>query len=134
MILKRRHHTLSMIIDMWGYINSTFLPALLLFVLIHDSDAFIFKYGLYAFIIITILTVIFFILKCLNYQYELSSYDFHLYSGYLNKEEQIIPYNKIQNINKKTTALHRLFHMTSLHFETAMSGDNATVVFNAISE
>src|SRR5699024_7942808 len=58
----------------------------------------------------------------------------HLYSGYLNKEEQIIPYNKIQNINKKTTALHRLFHMTSLHFETAMSGDNATVVFNAISE
>lgn len=134
MISKRRHHPLSMIIDMWGYIKSAFLPALFLFVLNHDSDAFIWKYGRYAFIIITILTVIFLMLKWLTYQYELTTNAFHLYSGYLNKEEQIIPYNKIQNINKKTTALHRLFHMTSLHFETAMSGDNATVVFNAISE
>src|SRR5699024_12432558 len=81
-----------------------------------------------------IFAVHYIMLKLQTYQYKLTTNAFHLYSRYLNKEKQIIPYKKIQNINKKTTALHRLFHMTSLHFETAMSGDNATVVFNAISE
>src|SRR5699024_1301259 len=134
MISKRRHHPLSMIIDMWGYIKSAFLPALFLFVLNHDSDAFIWKYGRYAFIIITILTVIFLMLKWLTYQYELTTNAFHLYSGYLNKEGQIIPYSEIQQTDKTTTALLRVFHMASLHFESAMSGDSATVVLNASTE
>lgn len=134
MIPRKRYHPLSILIDIWGYIKGAFIPALFLFVLKYNSDFFVWKYGRYVFIAITILAFLAFILKWLTYQYKVTANAFHLYSGYIDKEEQIVPYDKIQNINRKTSVIHRLFHMTSLQFETAMTEESATITFQALSE
>lgn len=130
----KRYHPFSIIMDIWDYLKSAFIPALFLFVLNLDSDSFIWKYGRYAFIVITGCSFAYFILKWFTRKFELSNHAFHLYQGIFNKEEQTIPFQRVQNTNRKTSAAHRLFHMTSLRFETAMSGENATVVFKAINK
>src|SRR5699024_2574228 len=100
---SKRYHPLTLIINFWNYVRSAAIPALFLFVLNLDSESFIWKYGRYAFVIITMVAIGNYILKWLCNRYTLKEHAFHLYSGIFNKEEQIVPYNKIQNINRKTT-------------------------------
>src|SRR5690625_324690 len=133
MITKKRHHPLVIVFHFWGYIKTFYIPAIVLFIIRYDSDAFIWKYGRYAFIIITILTGIGIVIRWLTVKYELKEQAFYLYKGMFNKEEQIVPFNRVQNINRHTTFFHRVLKRTSIQFETGMSGENATVSFKVVS-
>ncbi|GJM74681.1 hypothetical protein HMSSN036_68970 [Paenibacillus macerans] len=45
----------------------------------------------------------------------------------------MIPFSKIQNINRHTTLFHRIFKVTAIRFETGMEGEDAAVEFRVIS-
>ncbi|PWA07528.1 hypothetical protein DCC39_16645 [Pueribacillus theae] len=129
---KKRYHPLLIFYDLWGYVKSVFFLILIL-AFNYKSQTFFMKYGRYAFYLYTAITIIYFILKWFTHQYKLGDTAFHLYKGIFNKQERTIPYSKIQNVNRHTSKFHRLFKVTSIHFETAMQGDDATVKFEVIS-
>jgi len=131
---KSRHHPLTIILDIWGFIRGSIFIIFFLFIINFTSENLIWKYGRYAYIIVAIFSLIYLIWKWISKKYELTETAFHLYKGIFNKEEQVVPFDRIQNVNRKTTIVHRVFGMTSLYFETAMSGENATVTFPALTK
>src|SRR5690625_6330984 len=59
---------------------------------------------------------------------------FHLYTGFFIKSEQTVPFAKIENVNRRTSVFHRICNMTSIQFETGMTGAEATVEFAVVSK
>lgn len=133
MMKPKRYHPLLMLFDVWGFVKNVFFLVIILFVLNYQSQSFLFKYGRYAFYLYTVITFVYIISKWLTHKYKLGDTAFHLYKGIFTKKEQTIPYEKIQNVNRHISVFHRIFKMTSIHFETAMSGEDTTIKFNVIS-
>ena len=79
------------------------------------------------------LTLISIILKWFTHKYELDYRSFHLYKGIFSKSERTIPFSKVQNVNRHTSFFHRIFKVTSVSFETGMTGEDAAVRFEVIS-
>lgn len=134
MIRAKRYHPLLMLFDLYGLIKSTFFVFIFLFVIKADYKSPFITYGRYAFFIVLGAGVIYILLKWLTRKYKLDDQSFHLYEGIFSKTERTIPFSKIQNVNRHTGLFHRLFHVTSISFETGMSGDESAVTFQVVSK
>lgn len=129
----KRYHPITMLFDLWAFAKGMVIFAIYLFVIKSQSMSMWIKYGRIAFYAVIVIGLIFIVFSWLTKKYKLDDTSFHLYKGIFSKSERTIPFSKIQNVNRHTSLLHRIFQMTSLHFETGMSGEDATVTFEAIS-
>ncbi|MCZ2259599.1 PH domain-containing protein [Sporosarcina sp. G11-34] len=129
----KRYNPLIIIFDLWSLIKNSFFFVLFLFVLRYGSDSTFIKYGRIAFFIFFGLTIISIILKWFTHKYKLDDVSFHIYKGLFNKSEQTIPFSKIQNVQRRTSLLHRLLGVTSITFETGISQADTSVKFEVLS-
>ncbi|WP_188067494.1 PH domain-containing protein [Brevibacillus brevis] len=133
MMEAKRYHPLTILFDLIIQVKHLFFPALILFVFNHDSTNAFITYGRIVFYIYVGGMLAYLLLKWVSYKYRLNDTAFHLYEGILTKKKQTIPFSKIQNVNRHTTLLHRIFKVTSIRFETGMIGDDSRVEFAVIS-
>lgn len=129
----KRYSPLTILFDIGRLLKNSFFFIIYLYVIRANSESMITKYGRIIFLIIIGLTLISIIYKWFTHKYKISDDTFHLYKGLFSKSERTIPFSKVQNVNRHTTLFHRLFKMTSIHFETAITGESATVKFEVIS-
>ncbi|MED1780463.1 PH domain-containing protein [Brevibacillus fortis] len=129
----KRYHPLNILFDLILQVKHLFFPALILFVFNYDSTNAFIMYGRIVFYIYVGGMQVYLVLKWVSYKYRLDDTSFHLYEGIFTKKKQTIPFTKIQNVNRHTTLLHRIFKVTSIRFETGMVGDDSTVEFAVIS-
>ncbi|WP_217438031.1 MULTISPECIES: PH domain-containing protein [unclassified Brevibacillus] len=129
----KRYHLLNILFDLITQVKHLFFPALILFVFNRDSTNAFITYGRIVFYIYVVGMLVYLVLKWFSYKYRLDDTAFHLYQGIFTKTKQTIPFAKIQNVNRHTTLLHRIFKVTSIRFETGMVGDDSTVEFAVIS-
>lgn len=131
---EKRYNPLVVIFDLWNLLKNSFFFVIFLFIIKYGSDSSFIKYGRIAFFIFFGITVISIILKWFTHKYKLDDDSFHIYKGIFNKSERTIPFEKIQNVQRRTSLFHRVFRVTSISFETGMTGlDNAAVKFEVIS-
>ncbi|TCS94148.1 PH domain-containing protein [Hazenella coriacea] len=130
----KRYSPLIILFDLGKLLRNSSFFAIYLYVVNTNSESFFIKYGRIVFLIAVGLTLFSIVYKWFTHKYELDDQSFHLYKGLFSKSEQTIPFSKIQNVNRHTSLFHRIFKMTSIHFETAMTGENATIKFKVISQ
>ncbi|MBG9943979.1 membrane protein [Brevibacillus formosus] len=133
MMEAKRYHPLTILFDLIIQVKHLFFPALILFVFNYDSTNAFITYGRIVFYIYVAGMLVYLLLKWVSYKYRLDETAFHLYQGIFTKKKQTIPFTKIQNVNRHTTLLHRIFKVTSIRFETGMVGDDSSVEFAVIS-
>lgn len=133
MIKPKRYHPLTMLFSLWELIRSFFLFALLLFVFNSGSDDFVMRYGRIAFLIIISVLVGRIVYDWLIQKYMIKQDTFHLYTGLIKKTERRIPFSRVHNVQRHRSFLHRLLNITSVTFETSMSGEDAAVKFEVLS-
>ena len=129
----KRYHPLIIIFDLFHLIKNCFFFFIFLFVIKYGSVSPFFKYGRIAFIILFGYSIVYILLKWYTHKYKLEETSFYISKGIFLKTVQTIPFTKIQNINRRTSFLHKIFQVTSIRFETGMSGDDSTVEFKVIS-
>ncbi|GIP34718.1 PH domain-containing protein [Paenibacillus sp. J2TS4] len=132
MTKAKRYHPLTLLLDLWKLIRNSIVFALFLFVIKAGSDSHFITFGRIIFLLVIGISLISILLKWFTHKYELDDRSFHLYKGIINKSEQTIPFSKVQNVNRHTSLFHQIFKMTSIHFETGMAGEEATVEFKVI--
>ncbi|MFS0557336.1 PH domain-containing protein [Brevibacillus sp. 179-C9.3 HS] len=129
----KRYHPLNILFDLSKQVKNLFFPALILFVFNYDSTTAFVTYGRMVFYIYVGGMLVYLVLRWLSYKFKLDDTSFHLYEGIFTKTKQTIPFTKIQNVNRHTTLLHRMFQVTSIRFETGMTGDDSAVEFAVIT-
>lgn len=130
---KKRYSPLTILFEIGSLLKNSFLFAIYLYVIKAGSESAITKYGRIIFIIVVGLTFISIIYKWFTHKYKVIDDSFHLYRGLFSQSERTIPFSKVQNVNQHTTLFHRFFKVTSIHFETASTGDDSTIKFAVIS-
>ena len=66
-------------------------------------------------------------------KYEIINESFHIYQGLFIKNERIVPFTKVQNVQRQTSFLHRFIKLTSLTLETGIAGSDGAVEFKVIT-
>jgi len=130
----KRYHLLSMLFDLWGLAKTSFFMVIYLFVIRFGSESAFTTYGRIAFYLFVGISIVSIILKWVTHKYKMEDQSFHLYKGRFIKSKLIIPFSKIQNVNRRTSLFHRIFKKTSIRFETSMAGSDDAVAFNVISQ
>ncbi|MGF2614524.1 PH domain-containing protein [Rossellomorea vietnamensis] len=128
-----RYHPLLMVFRLWKLVRDSAFFLLFLFVLKRDSDSLFIYYGKWVFLVIVTVSLISIPLKWLYETYAYDERAFYLKKGIFTKKEQTVPFSKVQNVNRHTSLLHRVFGLTSLQFDTASAGEDAEVKFEAVT-
>lgn len=130
----RRYHPLLMLYDLWKLLRNSVFFVLYLYVIKAGSESAFIHYGRVLFLVASGLTLISILFKWLTHKYEWDEQSFHLYKGMFSKTERTVPYSRIQNVNRHTSVFHRIFNVTSVHFESGMAGEDSSVGFKVISQ
>lgn len=130
----KRYHPLTIVFDLFNFVKNIAIIAFLLFVVNYGSESLIYRIGRWIFLVITILTVITLIMKWVVNKFSTTERAFHLKSGIFSKTERTIYYEKVQNVQRHTSFLHKLFRMTSIIFETSASGSDSKVEFKVVTK
>ncbi|RRJ64066.1 hypothetical protein EHV15_14860 [Paenibacillus oralis] len=128
----KRYHPLVMLLAIWNLGKNAIYFFVFLFVLKAGSDAAWVKYGRLALLVVAGFSLLSILWSWSTRRYQLDDTSFRLYQGVFVKSKRVIPFSKIQNINRQTTLFHRIFKVTAIRFETGMEGEDAAVVFRVI--
>lgn len=134
MTKKKRYSPLIVLFELGSLLRNSLIFVFYLFILKSDSTSTLIRYGRWAFLIIFGLTIWSIFYKWWTRKYALNEHAFTFYKGLFKKSEQTIPFTKVQNINHHRSFFHRLFKMTSIHFETGMTGASETITFEVLSQ
>lgn len=129
-----RYHPLLVLFRLWKLVKNSIFFVVYLFIIKADSESVFVEYGRLLFFAVFGIIFISIILKWFTHKYKLDDQSFHLYNGIFSKSERTIPFSSIQNVNRHTSFFHRMFHVTSTSFETGMTGEEAGVKFEVISQ
>lgn len=129
----KRYHPLLILFEVWKLIKNTFSIIILLFVIQMGSKAQWVIYGRWIFYLVIVGCLITIVWRWFTERYRLDDTSFHLAQGVFVKSKRTIPFRKIQNVNRHASLFHRIFKVTSIRFETGMTGDEAAVEFQVIS-
>ncbi len=130
----KRYSPLVVLFDLGKLVRNSFFFVIYLYVIKAGSASLFIKYGRIVFLLAVGWTFLSIIYKWFTHKYELDHQSFHLYKGLFSKSEQTIPFSKIQNVNRHTSIFHRMFNMTSIHFETGVKDEGSTIKFDVISQ
>lgn len=126
-----RYHPLTIVFDMWKTAKNSFFAIFYLYILNFSSDSTFIYYARIVFWIFIGITFITIFIKWYTNKYTVNETSFNLFHGIFKKTKQTIPFSKIQNVNRHTSLFHRLFNVTSIHFETGTAEDSS-VKFSVI--
>ncbi|MEN8698062.1 PH domain-containing protein [Bacillus infantis] len=132
MIEEKRHHPLIMLMNLYQLVKGSIFIVFFLFVIKFGSDAAYVKYGRLVFFLFMLVSAVSIVLKWLTSTYKLDGSSFHLKEGIFTKSNQTIPFSKVQNVNYRTSLFHRIFGLTSIRFETGMTGADSAIEFKVI--
>ncbi|GKV66970.1 MULTISPECIES: PH domain-containing protein [unclassified Sporosarcina] len=134
MMSFQRYHPLTILFEVAGFIKSTAIFAFLLFVVKFGSTSVLIQIGQWGFLAVTALTLITLVMKWFANRYATDDQGFHIKSGIFSKIERTVYYEKIQNVQRQTSFLHKLFRMTSITFETGAGSADASVEFAVLTK
>lgn len=106
---------------------------IMLYVLNFGSEKMYMKVLQIGFLVYLVWKVISVILKWYTYKYQIKDGTLYITSGLVSKSYRTVPLHKVQNVQQRTTLFHKIFRLTSLTFETGMTGDQGSVPFEMIS-
>lgn len=130
----KRYHPLIMLFDISQLIKNAIFLVISLSMLKFASQSSYSIIGKALFFSIFAMSAISIIFKWFTHKYKIDDACFHIYNGFLSKTVQTIPFTKIQNINRHASLLHRIFNVTSISFETSMTGEGSSIKFEVISK
>lgn len=133
MIIRRRYHPLIMVYQLLQFFKGMFFLFLFFFLIKLDSEELYVQIGQIVLIVWSITYMIYIFLKWLTWKYTLDDEAFHFYKGIFVRSVQTIPITKIQNTQHHKTLFHRIFGVTSVKFDTGMSGEDSAIRFQIIS-
>lgn len=129
-----RYHPLSIAFRIYQFIKNSIFIILLLFLLRRDSEFWLFEYGRYTFIAIFVLRILYLVIAWFVEKYEWKDRAFHIHKGVFVRHTSTVPFSRIQNVTRKTTAFHKLMGLTSLTFETARDGQDDAIHFEVLTK
>lgn len=129
---NRRFHFLSVILQIASFFKSWFFPLLLIFVFNFNNDALLWTIARYVALFFIVWSIIEAILTWRTTTYRFEEEQVVLKHGIFSKTRQTIDYDRIQNIQRKTSALHKILGLTTLTLETGATGDDASIELDAI--
>lgn len=130
----KRYHPLTILFDLYGFVKNTAIFALILFVFNYGSESLLVRIGRWAFLLGAFLTLFSLLMKWFSNRYAADGEAFHLKAGIFQKTERTVYYEKVQNVQRRTSFLHKLFRMTSVSFQTGATGVDAKVEFTAVTQ
>ncbi|WP_210467921.1 PH domain-containing protein [Sporosarcina sp. 6E9] len=130
----KRYHPLTILFDIYGFVKNVAFFALILFVFNYGSESMLIRIGRWAFLFGAILTLVSLLMKWFSNRYAADEQAFHLKAGIFQKTERIVYYEKVQNVQRRTSFLHKIFRMTSISFQTGATGVDAKVEFKAVTQ
>lgn len=131
--MKKRLHPINILFKIVGLARNMVFPFIFLFIINMGSDSIFIKYGRIALLLLIACSVLGIILTWFTHRYEIEGRTLHIHQGIVFKTHRNVHLARIQNIQKHTSFLHRLFKLTSITLETGTSGDEASVKFDVIS-
>lgn len=129
----KRYSPLSILYDFGDFIKNTFFIYLLVYVFNGNSTSWLMITARYAGVVLPVIILLISIAVWFTRKYKIDESTCYVYSGIFNRKTQSIPIHKIQNMNEERNFLHKILRVTTLNFETAASGDDATISFQVIS-
>ncbi|MCG3088407.1 PH domain-containing protein [Sporosarcina cyprini] len=130
----KRYHPLTLVYDLFTFVKNMAIVAIVLFVVNYGSKSFLFVWGRRLFAVIVVLTVVSLGFKWLTNRYAVDHQAFHLKSGLFTKTERTVYFDKVQNVQRRTSFIHKLFRMTSMTFETAADASDSNVEFKMVTK
>ncbi|MGW8427466.1 PH domain-containing protein [Peribacillus simplex] len=129
----KRLHAFKIPFEFWKLLKGNAFFIIMLYVLNFGSEKTYMKVLQIGFLVFLIWKVISIILKWYTYKYQIKERTLYITSGFISKSYRTVPLHKVQNVQQRTTLFHKIFSLTSLTFETGMTGDQGTVPFEVIS-
>lgn len=130
---SKRYHPLVMLLGIWNLGKNTVYLFFLLFVLKAGSETPWVKYGRLGLLGIVAFSLLYIVWNWLTRRYLLDDTSFRLEQGVFVKAKKVVPFAKIQNINRQRTLFHRIFKVTAIRFELGLDGEDAAVEFKVIT-
>ncbi|WP_397539983.1 PH domain-containing protein [Rummeliibacillus pycnus] len=128
----KRISSIKLVLNYLKLIKNLLIPTLVLFVLNDTSTNRIWHLFWIAYPFILILMFLYIFLSWFTYRYGYDESAFYIHSGIFTKNKQVIPFNRIQNIQRKRKIIHKLFRKTHIVFSTASATDE-DVIFDMLS-
>ncbi|WHY57251.1 PH domain-containing protein [Peribacillus simplex] len=129
----KRLHPFKIPFEFWKLLKGNAFFIIMLYVLNFGSEKMYMMVLQVGFLVYLIWKVISVILKWYTYKYQIKEGTIYITSGLISKSYRTVPLHKVQNVQQRTTLFHKIFSLTSLTFETGMTGDQGTVPFEVIS-
>ncbi|WP_144550427.1 PH domain-containing protein [Peribacillus simplex] len=129
----KRLHPFKIPFEFWKLLKGNAFFIIMLYVLNFGSEKTYMKVLQIGFLVYLIWKVISIILKWYTYKCQIKEGTIYITSGLISKSYRTVPLHKVQNVQQRTTLFHKIFSLTSLTFETGMTGDQGTVPFEVIS-
>ncbi|UZD47475.1 PH domain-containing protein [Peribacillus frigoritolerans] len=129
----KRLHPIKIPFEFWKLLKGNVFFIIMLYVLNFGSEKMYMKVLQIGFLVYLVWKVISVILKWYTYKYQIKEGTLYITSGLVSKSYRTVPLHKVQNVHQRTTLFHKIFRLTSLTFETGMTGDQGSVPFEMIS-
>ncbi|RRN69437.1 hypothetical protein EI200_16725 [Peribacillus simplex] len=129
----KRLHPFKIPFELWKFLKGNVFFIIMLYALNFGSEKMYMKILQIVFLVYLIWNVLSIILKWYTYKYKIKEGTIYIASGIISKSYRTVPLHKVQNVQQRTTLFHKIFGLTSLTFETGMTGDQGTLPFEVIS-
>lgn len=129
----KRLHPIKIPFEFWKLLKGNVFFIIMLYVLNFGSEKMYMKVLQIGFLVYLVWKVISVILRWYTYKYQIKEGTLYITSGLVSKSYRTVPLHKVQNVQQRTTLFHKVFRLTSLTFETGMTGDQGSVPFEMIS-
>ncbi|MHA6260882.1 PH domain-containing protein [Sporosarcina sp. CAU 1771] len=130
----KRYHPLTILFGIYGFVKNVAFFVFMLFVFNYGSESMLIRIGRWALLFGAVLTLVSLLMKWFSNRYAADEQAFHLKAGVFQKTERIVYYEKVQNVQRRTSFLHKIFRMTSISFQTGATGVDAKVEFKAVTQ
>ncbi len=130
----KRLHPIKIPFEFWKLLKGNVFFIIMLYVLNFGSEKMYMKVLQIGFLVYLVWKVISVILRWYTYKYQIKEGTLYITSGLVSKSYRTVPLHKVQNVQQRTTLFHKIFRLTSLTFETGMTGDQGSVPFEMISQ
>ncbi len=128
-----RLHPLKMLLDIITLVKTNIIFLIFLYVIHFGTDSKFWIALQYLFAVFILIAIVYIIFEWCFYRYTIKDEAIHIKSGVIKKSERVVYLNKIQNIQRRSTVIHKLFNISSITMETGESGDNGSIALPAVS-
>lgn len=130
---QQKHlHPAHMLLSIVHTVRNAFFPALFLFVFHQAGEGSWIYWGRFGFFAFIAVSTIWAVLKWWMFRYEFRAHALYVYDGLFIKSERHVPLDRIQNVQRNTSFLHRVLGLTALSLETG--GEEASLKLVAVTK